>query len=235
MAGRPVRRAAPVARLGRLSGVDVDHVRQLRARAAVRAYLAACRDRRRDRGGARDPAARSAAALARRIRLHRLRADGRAARTRPLYARRGAGVWRRSLRVPRLALPALAIRPAVHAAQLRDRATRRRRLAVGVQSDRGAQQPRRDRADRARGRPARALATLGERVRRAQPAAARARGRRRAQRHADHADARARARADRRREPALPRRRSGTRGRRRREGDGRSDAAIPRARAAPHG
>ena len=85
---------------------------------------------------ARDPAARAAADLPGRLRLPRLRAPRRAARPRSVHARRRAGVRRRSLLVRRLALPALALRPAVHAAQLRRRAARPRRRAVGAEGRR---------------------------------------------------------------------------------------------------
>ena len=65
---------------------------------------------------------------------------------------------RSGLPVRRLALPALSLRPAVHARQLRDRAARARRRAVGVEGDRGRLEPRRGGADRARGREAGPLA-----------------------------------------------------------------------------
>jgi hypothetical protein len=235
LAGRSARRSRHEPRLGRLSDAQPDHVRELPARAARRARAEPARDRGVGGRGPRDPAAGAAADLSGRIRLHRLRAAGRAARPRPIHARGRTGVERRSLRIPRLALPALPLRPAVHAAQLCLRAARAKRRAMGVQGACGALQPRGGRVGRARRRTPWAVAPLGGGLRRAEPGAARARRRRRPQRHADHARARGRAGAHGRRRAALPRGRRDARGGGRREGDRRPGAAVHAARRAARG
>ncbi len=112
--------------------------------------------------------------------------------------------------VRRLAFPALALRPAVHACQLCDRAAGARRRPVGVQGDRGRVEPRRGRADRARGRAASgrsarwAAAFVG-----LNPVLLVLAVGRRAQRHAAAAGAGGRAGADRRSQRAHARGRGG--------------------------
>ncbi len=140
-----------------------------------------------DPRGASDPPARSAADLPGCLRLYRLRAPGSLARPGPLHPVPRAGPHRSGVSVPRLALPALALWAAVHAAHLRLHAPRPGRRAVGIEGARDALQPRRDRA----GGPCRgahgSFAARGRSVRGPQPGAAGAGGGWRSQRHVDDA------------------------------------------------
>gem|GEM_PF-5669053 len=197
-------------------------MRELSAGSARRPHAVRARSGGRDRGGARDPAAGTTADLTRCLRLSELRPPGSPAWPRPLHARGRRSAHRRDLPVRRLALPALALRPAVHAGELRDRAAGARRRAVGLQGGRGGREPRRDRVGRAGRISARSLTPLGGRVHGPEPGSARAGRGRRPQRHADPFAARGRARAHGRRQSTLPRRRD-------RVGDGRGDQDHGRA------
>jgi hypothetical protein len=146
-AARPARRAQQ----RRLSGADADHVRELRAGAPGRANAARAYAGRGDRARRRDPAARPAADLPGRVRLPRVRAPRRAARPGSLHALCSRSSDRPGLPVHRLAISELPLRPAVHAAQLRDRTLGTRGRAVGVQGDSRSLEPRCGRADRPHG------------------------------------------------------------------------------------
>jgi hypothetical protein len=210
-----------------LPDADAGHVRVLRARAPRGAKAAGGGARGRDRRGGCDPAARAASDLPGRVRLPRVRPAGRRARARPVHARRRGSPDRPGVQVHRLAVSALAVRTAVHPAQLRARTAGAGGRAVGVQGDRRRLEPRRGRADRARRRPARALRQLGDRVRRPEPGAARAGDRRSAQRHTAVGGARLGFGADGRRERALGRRRGRAGGGGRGQGHRRARAAVP--------
>lgn len=134
-----------------------------------------------------DPAAGSAADLPGRVRLHRFRAPWGLARPGPLHLVPRAGPHRSGVSVPRLALPALPLRTAVHAPHLRLHAPRVERRAVGAEGARGALQPRRGRAGGPRGGAHGPLAARGRCIRRPQPGAAGAGRGGRSQRHADDA------------------------------------------------
>jgi hypothetical protein len=219
-----------------LSDAGVDHVRELSARAARRAAVAARGARRCDRGGGRDRGARAAADLTGRVRLSGVRATGRAPRPGPVHAHRGRSADRSGVPLHRLALLALPLRTAVHAPELRTRAARPCRWAVGVQGDRGPLEPRGGGADRASGEPTRAIAELGGGVRRPEPGAAAARCGRGAQRHARDAGAGGRAGAHRGGASGQLRhaRRRGRVGRRcGHQAHGRPGASLPRARTTP--
>ncbi len=97
-------------------------------------------------------AARPAADLPRRLRLPRFRPSGRPTRAGPLYARRRPGAYGRRLSIHWLAFPALSLWPPVHARELRDRATRARRRAVGDEGASGRLEPRCGGAHRTRSR-----------------------------------------------------------------------------------
>ncbi len=232
VAGRPAAGPGHRALERALRGADGGDVRELPARADRRAAAVAADARRRDRAGERDSDARPAADLPGCVRLPVVRAARRPARARSVHAHGRRSVCRPDVRVHRLAVPALALRAAVHAAELRARAARAGRRAVGVQGDRRRQQPGRGRADRARGRASRALARLGGGVRGAQSGDARAGGGRGAQRHAGGARAGGGAGAERPARSAgglpSPRRVGAGRGRRR-EADGRAGAPVPGA------
>ena|GEM_PF-2346530 len=215
----------------RLRDADADHVRGLPAGAGGGAQAGTRDDRGGDRGGERDPAARPAADLPGRVRLSGVRAPGGPARPRPVHALRRRSAHRPGVPVRRLALPELAVRSAVHAAELCARAAGAGGRAVGVQGDRRAREPRRGRAGRARGRPSRALPHVGGGVRRPEPGDAGAGGGRSAQRRAAAAGAGGGARADRRRgSRSPPSRRWSRRRRRHRERRRRDTLASARRR-----
>jgi hypothetical protein len=136
-------------RRAQLPDVHADHVRELRAGARDRAHVEHARAAGRRRVGASRPPARPPAGLPGCVRLPRVRAYGRVARPRPLHAHRRRSAERPGVQVRRVAVPALALRPPVHARQLRDRPARARRRAVGVQGAVRRGQPRGGRADRA--------------------------------------------------------------------------------------
>jgi hypothetical protein len=184
VAGRSAARSGNRAVDRELSDAGVDHVRELSARAAGRPPASAYGTGGRDRAGRRDRGARAAADLPGRFRLSGVRATGRAARPRSVYTRGSRSAHRPGVQVHRLALPALALRPAVHAAELRAGAARARWWPVGVEGDCPRLEPRRGGAGRARGEAPRALRELGGGVRRPEPRDAAAGARRRAQRHA---------------------------------------------------
>jgi hypothetical protein len=215
-----------------LSDAHADHVRELRARARYGASTPDGGNSGSNRARARDPAARTAADLPGRVRLPRVRAHGRPARPRPLHAFRRRSTHRPGLPVRRLAVSALPVRPAVHARKLRHRAVLTRERTVGVQGAGRALEPGRGGVDRTHRPSPRAKRALGGELRRAEPRAARAGSRRRAQRHAGDGAARACAHAERRCEspPASRRGRAGAwRGR---EADRGAGAAVSRARLA---
>jgi hypothetical protein len=216
-----------------LPSADAPHVRELSAGARGGEVAARRAAGGRDRACALDPAARTAADLPGRVRLSGLRAHGRPARPGPLHARSRRSAHRPGPPVRRMARPALPLRPAVHAHELRDRPAGTRRRAVGVQGARRRLEPRRGRADRARRRSPRSQRPLGGGLRRLQPGAAGAGGRRRTQRHACAAAAHAGARAGRGGQPPPARRRGCTGRRRRRQAHRRAGAALPGARLAP--
>ncbi len=231
VAGRPLARTRRRPLELELPGADADHVRELCARAVGRAAAAAGGARGHDRGGVRDPAARTPADLPGRLRIPRIRAPGGSARARSVYAFRRRSSHRPGLPLHRMAISALALRPAVHARELCARAAGTRRRPVGVQGDRGPLEPRRGRAHRARCRAPRPLPQLGARVPRSEPRTAGAGGRRSAQRHAAAARAGARAGVDRGREQALARSRGCARRRRGHQGHRWARASVPGARA----
>ena len=230
MAGRPLARARPRPVERELSDVDADHVRRLCARAVGSAAAAGGGADRRNRGSRRDSAAWTAADLPGRLRLPRVRAVGGRARARPVHAFRRRSSNRPVLPIHRLAVPALPLRPAVHARELRAGAAGPGGRAVGVQSDRGSVERRRGAAGRARRRASRSLTQLGARVRRPEPRAAGAGGGWSAQRHAAAGGARAGAGVDGGGEPAFARRRSRARRGRGHQGHGRARAAVSGAR-----
>lgn len=186
--------------------------RWLPARAARFARALDAGARRHDRGRARGPAAGAAAHLAGRLRLSRLRPARHPARARSVLARSGASRLRPHLSLPRLAPSAPAVRPALHTHQLRVRTARHRRRDLGVQGARRAREPRCDLARRARGRAHGLLARVRGGLRRPEPRFARARRRRRPQRHARDAASERRARTDRRRRACRSIRAGGPRG-----------------------
>jgi hypothetical protein len=216
-----------------LPDVHADHVRELRARADRGAGAAGRGAGRHDRGGQRDPAAGTTADLAGRLRIRRLCAHGQPPRTRSLHARGRRSLHRSGLPVRRLAVQAFPLRRPVHALELCGRPARHRRRAVGLQGRRGGVEPRGGGAHRAGGGPPRLLAAMGRRVRRPEPGAARAGGRRRPQRHADTARAGTGAGADGRYEPALQGRRGHARCGRGNQGHGRAAASVPASRRPP--
>ncbi len=197
MDGRPPARHRPGTRPGRLSDAHADHGRRLPRHAGGHPRAVAARARAGDPRRKHHPAARSAADLPGRVRLHRLCAPGRAARPEPVHLLPRAGANRPGLPLPRLALPALPLRTPLHARQLRHRAARARRCAVGVQDRRRALQPGRSGARRRRGEAHGRRPALRSRVRRPEPGPAGAGRRRRAQRHARHAAARTHSRSHR--------------------------------------
>jgi hypothetical protein len=225
-----------------IPGADADRLRRLCDGAGERPRAAVALARGRRHRSPCDPRAGAAADLSGRVRLHRLRADGRAARARSVHPRTGRSDGGPRVRLRRLALSALALRTAVHARELRDGATGAGRRVVDAQSCHGRVQPRRGLADGAGGRATRRLSVVRDGVRGTEPGAARAGRRRRAQRHAADRRARAGAAVERgrragrtgcRRPSAGPRapacRGARAERRRRRQADSRPDAAVPRA------
>jgi hypothetical protein len=223
MDGRPAVQHRPRTRPERLSDAHADHGRRLSGSASERACTAAAGARIRDPRRKRHPVARPAADLPGRVRLHRLRAFGRAARPEPLHELPRAGRRRPGLPLPRLALPALPLRPPLHARQLCHRAARPRGRAVGVQDRRRAVEPGRRGARRRRGEAHGQRPTLCDRVRRPEPGPAGAGRRRRAQRHARTTAAGPRTRSQRHRGNRIARRGC------RRQGLGRPRAPLPGA------
>ncbi len=180
----------------------------------------------------RDPRPRTAVDLPRRLRLHRLRSHGGAARPRPLHALPGRSRQRSLLPVHRLAVPALAVWTAVHARELRDRSARARGRAVDVQSRDGPRQPRGGVAHGAGGGALGRLRPLRDGLPGTESGAARAGRRRRPQRHVVDLRAQPRAAAQRRRGGPPSRRRARASGGSRGEADGGAGDALPRARLA---
>jgi hypothetical protein len=160
-----------------------------------------------DHRGAPRAAARPTADLSGRVRLPRFRPTGRPARAGPVHARRRSGAHRPRVPICGLALPELALWPAVHPRQLRDRAARAGRRVVDVEGARGHLEPRGNRAGDARRHQAGPLAALHRRLCGPESGAARAGRRRRTQRHAAATGARRRTGTHRRSEPTLARRR----------------------------
>ncbi len=175
--GWPPAGAWPGDRDAQLRGVHAADVSELCPGAGERPRAGGAGAGRGDRGGTPDPARGTAAALTGRIRVSRLRPPGRAARPGPLHPCPGRSPGRWRLPVPRMALQAFPLRPAVHARKLRDRRARGRCSAVDVQGHRRRLEPRRRGADRAGGEGSRPFAAVGRRLRRTEPGAARAGGR----------------------------------------------------------
>jgi hypothetical protein len=195
LAFRPVARPRPRARLRQLPDPHARHVRELRRRAPGRTGAPCQGNRAGDRGGERGTAARAAADLPGRVRVPGVCAPGRAAQLGPLHARGGRSAHRRSVPVHRLAVPALALWPAVHARLLSARAARTGGRPLGAEGCRGDVQPRRGRPHGKRGEQDGPLSKGGGGVRGLEPGAAGARGGRRPQRHARAAGAGGRPRA----------------------------------------
>ncbi len=230
LAGRPAARPGRRPLQLELPDADAADVRELPAGAGGRAAAAHRGARRRDRAGSRDPAAGSAADLTGRVRLSGVRPHGCPAWARPVHARGRRSAGRSDLPVRRLAVPALAVRPAVHTRQLRARSARAGGGAVGAEGRGRAREPRRRGPDRHRGRSYGPLRTLGRGVRRAESCPAGAGRRRGAQRHAAAAGARAGAVPERRCQPSSAGRGAGARRWRSRQGHGGARAAVPGAR-----
>jgi hypothetical protein len=231
LAVRTAARSRHRLRLGQLPSAHARDVRELRGRAARRTSALGSTDRALDRGGLCAAAGGTAADLSRRLRISRLCAARGTARPRPLHPRGRRSANRRDLPLRRVALPALAIRPTVHARLLCARAAGVGRGPVDAEGRRGRDEPWRDSAHRASRAQDGPLGQGRGGVRRAEPCAARAGGRRRPQRYARAARPSGRVGA-RRRGPttsACGRRRA--RPRHRREGLGGACAAVRRARA----
>ena len=182
--------AGPLSGLGlsisrrQLPDADADHVRRLRGPADHGQEPARARHRRGHRPCPRDPDPGPSPALPGRLRLPGIRPHGGAARPGPLHPDPRRSRHGPCLRLHRLAIPAFPVRAAVHARQLRGGAARRGGRAVGAEDRDGAGEPGGDRADRARRKADGPQRTLGGDLRRPEPRAARARGRRGTQRHA---------------------------------------------------
>ena len=203
-------------------------MRELSARAAARPAIADARDRGGDRDCPRGAAAGAAADIAGRLRLPGLRPPGRPARPRSVHARGRRCADRSGVPVRGLVLRALAIRPALHARELRGRAARPGGRAMGDESIGGRGEPRRHRAGRGCGRPPRALPAMGRGIRRSESRAAGAGRWRRAQRHAGDDAPRGSAALDGEHQPAPARGVWGDGGRRGHQGDRRSRAPVHR-------
>jgi hypothetical protein len=187
--GRTLRGSGPEHRPHQLSDTHAGYGRGLRGGPAVHpraAAVGAGPDRCR---GPRDLAAGSAADIPGRVRLHRLRAPGRTAQPRPLHEFPRADPHRPGLPLPRLALPALPLRAAVHAAHLRPHAPRPGGRTVGAEGARRARQPGSDRVSWGCRGAHGPLAARRRGVRGAQSGLAGAGCRRRPQRHAGAAGA----------------------------------------------
>jgi hypothetical protein len=227
-AERPARRAG---RLG-LSDAHADRMRRLRAGPDDRAQAAGCRDRVRDRACAHRAAAGAAVDLPGCVRLPGVRAPGRPARPRSIYALPRRIAHRPLVPVHRLALSELAVRARVHARELRHRSAGAGGGAVGIQGRGGDVEPRSRCADRACVRASGPQCAMGSGVRGAEPGAAGAGRWRRPQRHDRAGAARARSAGERGSEPTDARRGMRARGRRRSQADRRAGAPLPGARIA---
>ena len=231
VAGRPA--AGPARRPWRahLPDADAGDVRELPAGPRDGARAEHARAVRGRGAGAPGPVAGAAADLPGRVRLSGVRAPGRAARPGPVYAHRRRSADRPGVQVRRMAVPALALRPAVHAGELRDSAAGACRRPVGVQGCGGHLQPRRGGPDRAHVCARGPVGALGDGVRGPEPCPARAGGGGRAQRHAAAAAAGWRACAVHRRESARARGRPRACGGRGSQGHCGACAAVLGARA----
>jgi hypothetical protein len=232
LAGRPLREPRRGHNPGSLPNAHADHGRELRGRAARRARNVRADLVGNDHRRPSHAAARPTADLPRRVRLSRFRPVGCPARPGPVHARSRPGAHRPRLPVRGLALPKFALRPTVHALELRDRPARRGRRVMGVEGARGRHQPRGDRAGEPRGRKAGPLAALRRRLCGPEPGATRVGGRWCSQRHAPAAGTRRRAGAHRRNQPAFSRRRSRTGCGDWDQGDRRAGAAVSPTRTA---
>ncbi len=222
------------AQRAQLSDAHAADVRELPARAPHRSHTADGSAGRGRAGGAPDPPAGTAADLPGCVWVSGICAHGRASRARSVYAHCRRSAHRSGLPVRRLALPALSLRPAVHARELRDGAAGPRGRPVGVQGARRGFEPRRGGPDRADGRRTRSVGALGGRFRGPEPRAAGARRRWRAQRHADLAGAGGGSGSGHRSQPAPAgggRRVGGRRGGQAHRGP---RGAVPGARAGPY-
>ena len=151
VAGRSAEQLQPLDLGFELPDAHPGRMRRLPARAACRQEHRLAPAGRDDRHRPRDPDPRAAAHLTGCLRLPGVRADGCAARPRSVHPDPCGSGARPRLPVHRMALPALAIRAAVHHRQLRDRAAGTRRRALGPESrDRGSRASRRSPSSPAR-------------------------------------------------------------------------------------
>jgi hypothetical protein len=190
LAFRAAARARPGNGIEQLSGAHAPHVRELHSRPARRTAAPRQGDRAGDRGGVCAAVAGATTHLPGCVRLPDVCPSRGAAQPRSLHARPRRSPHRRGVPLHRVALPTLAVRPALHTRLLSTGATGVGGRAVGTQGDLGGGESWRNRPDGKRGEEDGPLGEAGGRVRWLEPRPTRAGGGWRAQRHARAARAR---------------------------------------------